>query len=286
MRLASIQALDALVSGGVAAGLVDSLVAPGVRPVTYDRAPNVREAIFAALGHWLGAPLTQAQQQQQPTPTEAPQAEAAVAGTDDRGGILAHQHGHSLLPLLLVGVTDPTPAVAMQALELVEAVGRAWEGGGGSSAGGGGSSMDIDARPASDPVVTNDPATAMVTNEAATGSEAGGADGFSVEAAVSACRLPVPYHGRPARGARLMARCLLPQLLPPALRDLAEWTVLQRVCASRSLHTTLVRVGGWAGGHTGCVLVGEYEHTGCVLVGEYEHTCCHIGVHACGCLRF
>ncbi|KAF5839047.1 hypothetical protein DUNSADRAFT_1744 [Dunaliella salina] len=49
--------------------------------------------------------------------------------------------------------------------------------------------------------------------------------------------------GPPARGARRLVCELLPELLPPLIKDLTEWTVAQRLCAARSMLTTLVLAG-------------------------------------------
>ncbi len=55
VRLVTIEALRALVSRGcVPSALVESLACPALRPVAYDRAPAVREALFAAVAAWLG----------------------------------------------------------------------------------------------------------------------------------------------------------------------------------------------------------------------------------------
>jgi HEAT repeat len=55
VRLASVQALDALVAKGMATLLVAELVVPGIRPLASDQAPAVREAAFASVARWLGS---------------------------------------------------------------------------------------------------------------------------------------------------------------------------------------------------------------------------------------
>ncbi len=55
VRVASLEAMDTLAAtGALAAQTVHDLIAPGLRPVAYDRTPAVREALFGALARWLG----------------------------------------------------------------------------------------------------------------------------------------------------------------------------------------------------------------------------------------
>ncbi len=124
----------------------------------------------------------------------------------------------SLLPLLLVGVTDPQAAIASLALSLVEGVGRSWEAAAALSKPG-------------EAVVPASPPQAMEGVEA----EATASSERSAEAAAASCQLGPPYAGRPAAGARRMAIDLLPLLLPPLLHDVGEWTVGQRACAARQV---------------------------------------------------
>ena len=186
-----IEALGALVTSGcVPAGLVESLVCPALRPVAYDRAPNVREALFVAVAEWLGY-----------SRDEATASKECV--------LLSQTTTACLLPLLLVGVTDPHTPLASEALALVEGVGRVW---------------------ASDKAASS---ASPEQREAA-------AESASEAAAAVACDLGPPFTGRPGHGARGLVRELLPLLLQPLLAEVSEWTVALRSAASRQLHTVLV----------------------------------------------
>ena len=220
VRLVVIEALGALVlSGCVPAGLIESLVCPALRPVAYDRTPAVREALFSAVAGWLGGSSVAAPQQLPSKMTAA-----------------------SLLPLLLVGVTDPQPTLAVSALRLVEDVGRAWERGA--------PAQTLPPTPEGESVPMEGVTEASGSNGAAAGA-AGGGDAPAVDrdaevtsdeeaSSVVASQLGPPYDGRPAAGARAMVRDLLPLLMQPLLSEVAEWTVSLRSSASRQLHTVLV----------------------------------------------
>ncbi|MEW5314213.1 MAG: hypothetical protein WDW38_005727 [Sanguina aurantia] len=277
VRGSIVSALHALVArDGVAAGVVASSIAVGVRPVAHDRSVAVRQALFDALASWLGceaaaaaalatAAATAAAGSQQPGSNssnnqDSMQTEAAVR---------ARTYAPALLPLLLMGVTDPQASVSTHVLRLVERVGESWAGSHTSHPAApvsGLAEMETEEPSSSD----NSPPTAQdsamqealpraaspdATQGAGAGSErhTGAAaampsssclsrsvEDSGVDAAVAACRLPVPYTGRPSAGCRAMVQSLLPQLLPPLTRDLSEWTVGQRSAASRALHTTLV----------------------------------------------
>ena len=205
VRLIVIEALGALVSGGcVPAGLVESLVCPALRPVAYDRAPAVREALFAAIAKWMGG----SGDSSSVNPASGPKALTSLSTAA------------SLLPLLLVGVTDPQPSLASAALQLVEAVGCAWvdrHGGPGRAEGN---------------VSTSQPMEGV--------EPAAGEDEERAAKAAAACQLGPPYSGRPGPGARGMVRELLHLLLRPLLAEVGEWTVALRATASRQLHTVLV----------------------------------------------
>lgn len=188
-----IEALGALVSAGcVPAGLVESLACPALRPIAYDRTPNVREALFVAVAKWLGYSRGEGQE------GTADIIEAASSMERPSPTITA-----CLLPLLLVGVTDPSAPLAATALTLVEGVGQVWR--------------------MSDRC-SEQPETADA----------------AAEAAAAACQLGPPFTGRPGRGARGLVRELLPLLLQPLLAEVSEWTVALRSAASRQLHTVLV----------------------------------------------
>lgn len=252
VRLAVIQALDALLVAGVPPALVASVVAPGVKPAAYDRAPAVREALFTAVAHWLGyreeAAADAAGAEAEPGPASTSGAPAlavaeAVVATQQQ----CSQHAAALLPLLLVGVTDPQEATAALALRLIEGVGRLWQAGScGTTAAA--TAMDMDGAAAGTPPPATDGdgdvamASALTTSAAATAAAGGNqaVPGGDVAAAFAACQLGPPYQGRPGPGCRALVSSLLPKLLPPIAKELTEWTVALRVAAARNLHTTLV----------------------------------------------
>ncbi|GFR52527.1 hypothetical protein Agub_g15100 [Astrephomene gubernaculifera] len=145
VRLAAIQALDALVGSGVAPmALVEGTVVNALRPVGHDRAQPVREAAFAALARWMGYRQAAEKAAAGVAATDGQSAAAdggaiAVAkGLDSNPSVVARAYAPALLPLLLIGVTDPQPATAELALRLMEGVGEAWVGSGGGIGGSGG----------------------------------------------------------------------------------------------------------------------------------------------------
>lgn len=255
VRLAVVEALAALVSRGcVPAGLVQSNVSPVLRPLAYDRLPAVRAAMYLAVAHWLGyapGPDTAS--------AAAPTSDAARTGTSGEGSetgaglstalLLSRETAASLLPMLLLGVSDEQAPLAEQALGLLEGVGEVWA----RAVGAGGDA----AEPAPMQGIEGAGAGAGTASAAAdgapqeaSGGAGGGGDAGSdastsgIDAAVAACQLGPPFRGRPAVGARRMASSLLPLLLPPLLRELSEWTVSLRACAARQLRTLLVLVEG------------------------------------------
>ncbi len=232
VRQACLEALDALAThGALPAGTLHEVLAPGLRAVAYDRAPAVREALFAALARWLGAA---------PPPAAAAEGGAAVPAPAYH---LGERDVTALLPILLVGVSDPQPHVAAQVLAQVERVGDAWLARG--AAGEPSAAMQVDG-----------PALAA---DASGSGQPGGDEASRKQRMVAACHLGPPYAGRPGEGARRMARALLPTLLPPVVADLTAWTAPQRAAAVRSLLTLLV-------------LAEEHVQVGCcfgdVLAGQ------------------
>lgn len=240
VRAALLGALDALMaSGAVPLRMVEGVVAPGLRPLAADRSPAVREACFTAVARWMGAR------------SGGPGA-AADSPSEEDAGSRCHRYAPVLLPLLLLGVSDASEAVASLSLSQLESVGDAWESGSsmqvkkdgdgaagateaqaaGDQGGEAGESMQVDGNQ-----------QRSSTSAAATNSERDdGAAGVSPQA-VAAVGLPAPYHGLPRSGARAMGGALLPDLLPPLLRDLREWTVGMRSAAARCLHSLLVLSG-------------------------------------------
>ncbi|KAG2432604.1 hypothetical protein HXX76_008944 [Chlamydomonas incerta] len=266
VRLAAIQALDALVGAGTPMSLVEEAVVPALRPVGHDRSQQVREAAFLALARWMGHSAAG-------TGTGA--TAAATAATAAAGGsgpaeatataaaappprCDARAYVPSLLPLLLIGVSDPQPGTAELALGLVEGVGSAW-------------------------------AAAEDAQAAASAAAEAEGDGAEVSAAadelalrVAACSLGAPYGGRPGDGARRMVRALLGEQLPPLVKGLSEWTAGLRVAAARGLHTTLVLAEDGAAAHLKhllpalCSAIADEE----VDVAAHVMACVHVvGAH-------
>ncbi|KXZ49991.1 hypothetical protein GPECTOR_18g147 [Gonium pectorale] len=189
VRLACIQALDALVAAGAPMALVEGSVATALRPVGHDRAQPVREAVFAALARWMGY--------RAPPLAGAAPAETAAAGSGQAGDAAA--------------------------------------------------------------------------------------SGAAIAARVSACGLGPPYNGsRPGPGCRAMVRSLLPQHLPPLVKQLGEWTSGLRVAAARGLHTTLVLAEDGATAHLRLLLPGLCSAVADdeLEVASYVVSCVHvIGAH-------
>lgn len=246
VRVAVIEALDGLVSrGALAAGQVAQTIAPGVRPVAYDRAPNVREALFVALAHWLGFVQAAAAGSAGGDAAAAGGAAGQSAEAPDAPAVRAY--ASEIFPLLLIGVTDPQASIASLALSLVEGAGSVWASSSSGKADQGGDARMEDASAQGDAQL----------QEAEPGSSSG--------AGAGAPALGPPYSGRPEAGARAMARELLPQLLPPVIQELTEWTVTQRACAARSLHTMLVLSEDAATQHLPALLPSL-----CTAIGDEE----------------
>lgn len=239
VRLALLSALDSLLSSGaVPQRLVEGVVVPGVRPLAADRAPAVREAFFAGLARWMGA---------EPASSSPEMASGGGEGLSSSGGggcvgpataaDRCRLYAPLLLPLLLLGVSDPSELVAAHALSQLEAVGRAWaQGGSGADAAAGAAAASVGE--GTGPMQV-DGGEAPVPSTAAE-------DAAASAAAVAAAALPPPYHGLPGAGARAMGAALLPELLPAMLRALGEWTAALRCAAARELHALLVLAGAAA----------------------------------------
>lgn len=260
VRLASVQALDALVAAGVPGRLIESLVAPGVKAMPADRAPNVREAFFRAVAHWLGFAAGAGS-------GAAGQGEAAAAGSG-AGAPASAAHAAVLLPLLLLGVTDGQASIAAEALQLVQGVGDAYcsssGSGGGSGKGADGDAAEASAAVSKMEIDSSAGGDAEMADASSSGAGCSEADAAAAAAAVAAT-LGAPYTGRPTAGCRRMAQRLLPQLLPPAIKDLTEWTAALRSAAARSLHTTLVLSEGSATNHLPALLPAL-----CAAVGDED----------------
>jgi hypothetical protein len=200
------------------------------------------QLLFSSIAHWLGAP-----------PTLSPSASPAAGPPFD-----PHPYVLSLLPLLLAGVTDPSPEVATRSLELVEHVGR---------------------QLAEPP----DTGNAMAVDQAAdcrTGGPENGHSGPSEQSARGGWRgppLPPPYKGRPGSGIQRVVGMHLAELLRPLQRELREWTVASRQRAARVLHTVLVMGGETITSHVDvivpmlCAAVGDEDPDMAQLVVSCGH---------------
>lgn len=248
VRGSIISALHALVvRDGVAAGVVESSIAVGVRPVAHDRSVAVRQALFDALASWLGCDAAAAAALATPAATGSQQPDSSSSSQQDsmqtEAAVRARTYAPALLPLLLMGVTDPQASVSTHVLQLVERVGESWAGSHTSHRAAslsGVAEMETEEPSSSDntPATADSEDSAMqevlprtsssdATQGAGAGSESqtGAAaampsdsclsrsvEDSSVNAAVAACRLPVPYSGRPSAGCRAMVQSLLPQV--------------------------------------------------------------------------
>lgn len=85
-------------------GVLDDLVAPGIKPLLFDRSSATRKSVLAAVGAWLGAS------------SDDTRVEARDSRIDWRPRI------GKLLPLLLVGLTDEASEVSSMALVLLDEV--------------------------------------------------------------------------------------------------------------------------------------------------------------------
>lgn len=230
VRLAALSGLRALVLSGLPAGLLDSQVAPAVKPLTFDHTASVREAYYAALASWLGCG---SQQQAQAVDADsAATTAAAAAHARCRAHARCTTYAPVLLPLLLVGVSDPQQSIAAATLGAIEQAGEAWQLQP-AAAGAAGSSEAV-------PMETD----SQLDPAASTSTAAPSAETLQVSPkAVAAAQLPYPYQGLPSLPCRQMVAALLPQMLPLVLSGLREWTVSLRSAAARLLHTSLVLSG-------------------------------------------
>eukprot|EP00798_Chlamydomonas_sp_ICE-L_P021005 gene21005-27864_t len=264
VRLACIEALDAVIGGGcMPAGTIESLVAPGVRAIVYDRAPAVREALFVALAHWLG------HEGGGPSASEGRAGEEGDSSSTKPSPSRSDQTAvaAALLPLLLVGVTDDQPPVARTALGLVESVGDVWE---------------AQTRSATPPESSESLASPMQVDESADADAQSTSYDHAKAAEELVLQLGEPFTGRPSSGARQISHMLMPRLLPPLLRELSEWTVALRSCAARQLHTLLILAEDAATPHLDkllpalCSAIGDEEADVAARIIASVHA---VGVH-------
>lgn len=196
VRSGAVAALGSLLgAAGCPTPLLEELIVPGLRPLSLDPTPQIRQATTGVIAQWLAGPA----------PSYDPDLWAP-----------------SVLPILMLGLTDDVMELRSEALAHVERVGAAWlqrqqlrrqETPGAAAAAG--TPMDVD--------------------------EEGG--GAQAAAELAAAQLPAPFSGPPSRAAAAMVRHFLPRVLPPALRDLREWTLGLRASAARVLQSLIVLAG-------------------------------------------
>ena len=202
VRAAALDAMRELLQRACASDeVLSKTVVPALKTVIIDRSSSIRDAAYAAVASWLGANASQ--------PCSAATQECDA------------QH---LLPVLLLGVTDPSAEVAAHALALMQSVGQNYCD----------TVLDAGAQPAdqaSDASAQAAPgsATKQAQPDAASTSHA------QMQAAAAAAALPAPFTERAPEHARRMVQHVLPAVLPPALREVREWTVALRLTASRSM---------------------------------------------------
>ena len=244
VRQALVGAIGAVmgVGGGEAAAeAVGEVLVPCAGRLVADRSAAVKLAACEGLGRWLGA--------------------GAVGGAG--WGPASDAAAPLLLPLLLQGVGDEEEEVARRALDVVHEVGVEY------------------GRRARPP-----PADAMETDSAAGGSDvcmaAGGCGGGDTAASSGGARAeggergargagwegadrvawaPLlqapPYRGRrPSGESRALVQALLPELLPPVLKALREWTTDRRLQAAKLLHTMAVLGEGCLAEHMPRIVAG------------------------------
>lgn len=109
VRLASLQALHAMVQHGVPLALMQESVLPAVRPLAHDHAPAIRAVLFSCMAQWAGSQLP---------------GSGAVDATDDgRAANQCRKFLPLLLPLLLLGVTDEVEAIRSDTYGQLEVLG-------------------------------------------------------------------------------------------------------------------------------------------------------------------
>ena len=166
----------------VADDVLSSKVVPSLKIAVADRTATVRWAAYDAIASW--------------------------AGVRDKGGQVAAaaqpvRYTPHLVPVLLLGITDPSQELAAHALHLLAEAGSEY---------------------------------------CRSKAECGYADSSSPSAdtahaaEAAAANLAPPFQGRAPRQARVMVQQQLQAVLPPVLADTREWTTALRLTASRSLY--------------------------------------------------
>ncbi|KAJ7555166.1 hypothetical protein O6H91_05G024700 [Diphasiastrum complanatum] len=207
VRMAVLQAMDAVIGCGLPAGVIAEDLAPMVRVLAFDHSQSVRELFFICVARWQGYK----------TEEHDVQGNACYLSNGKDTTIYIPR----LLPLLLLGITDESSDIANTSLTLVEGVGNVY--------------LQLkDIRTASH-LNEADPDTSMM--EFAQMDQ----DTRLVKSSPSGeFSYPSPYKGRPSKGCRSMVQGFLGELLEPVVKDLRDWTVQIRLGAARVLHTLLI----------------------------------------------
>jgi hypothetical protein len=110
VRLASLQALHALVQQGMPLALMQEHVLPAVRPLAHDHATGVRAALFSCSAQWAGSRLAAGA--------------GDAAGDDGRAANQCRAFLPLLLPLVLLGLTDEAEAIRSDTYSQLQAIGE------------------------------------------------------------------------------------------------------------------------------------------------------------------
>mmetsp|Transcript_16748 Transcript_16748/g.46804 ORF Transcript_16748/g.46804 Transcript_16748/m.46804 type:complete len:975 (+) Transcript_16748:187-3111(+) len=228
VRQASVEGLGALVASGVPPGVIADLVAPGLKPVLFDRSAASRKAVVEVVASWLGA-------------SGGGSSRTGAGQLDDWRPRLP-----SLLPLLMTGVTDIAAEISSLSLSLLNQVGAAYQ-----------ALVAADQRTEA---TAKDGATPMEEDDSREGTEP---PASASAPARDMSWLGQPYNGPLSAGAEAVVRDNLKGLTATALRDIRDWSVGTRLVGARLLHTTLVHAGPAAEEHADLLVAAM-----CSAVGD------------------
>ncbi|GMH41563.1 hypothetical protein BSKO_09473 [Bryopsis sp. KO-2023] len=199
VRVACLQALDALVLKGVSAGVVADIIGPGVENLAVDQSKQVRKACFEFLAGWMGGR----------GPAVGPE---ILSGGVDPVGYAPH-----LMPVLLLGLTDDEVDIAELCLEMIEETGRAF--------------CEMSDRPQSQ---TQGDSSAMDIEQETTEAEV---TSTTPSEATLVDFLGVPFRRNPSATTRRMIVSIIPGVLPGILESLKSWSNEGQRRASRVVHS-------------------------------------------------
>jgi hypothetical protein len=239
VRSAALDALSALLQNNlVSSDVMSATVVPALKGLALDRSSTIRAQTFAVTASWMGS--------------------------HDAGCLAApcsqpRRYARHLLPLLLLGLTDDSPAIASKSLPYVEGVGVAYY------------SEDGAAANAKSILSTIPPQPGLEDSSPHTRPES------DDSVAAAALSLPPPFDRRAAIEARLMVQEELAAILPPVLGEIREWTIALRSIASRSLYSIMVLSEGAVGPHLSTLLPAL-----CNAVGDEDES---IALHIVHCVH-